>query len=500
MSSVPAWLDNPLLVKYIRTRLRRPALWQSILVLAVITGLIVFWDVARGTWPSPFLFMANGLVQSVILSLIGTSQVVASVGSARESGILDFHRITPEPPSSVTAGFFLGAPIREYLLFLLTLPLSLLCVAGGQGQLGAPTWTDLIQSIAGILFVSWLLHAVGMLSALTTSRPGKSVSGIQVVIVIAFVYLFGFSVSSLNQVQTPGRFPSPVATFYGIDMAWSIGVALLAVPLTSFALTASTRRVRSERAHTLSKSEAIAFMATMAVLVLGFSWKLGMFPWVVYLLVGTGLLACGPTAPLRGEYARGVRRALRSEHRHLPFWDDLALNRVALALICGVVLVSASVAQYSLAGEAVDRSDTSLTVAVAVLTVASFGLALQYFRLVAPGGALSLLTLSVFLVWVVPVILALIIKVTGVDRSYPALAPLLLGFSPLSGLGAISGWPPELRTYVKIAAVLPAVGLPFLLNTLITTRHRRLDRAVRTAGERKNELADESGVEILAEV
>ena len=70
-------------------------------------------------------------LQAVILVVMGASQVGSSVGAARASGILDFHRVSPLTPAELTLGFFFGAPVREYVLFACTLPLSVLCLALG---------------------------------------------------------------------------------------------------------------------------------------------------------------------------------------------------------------------------------------------------------------------------------------------------------------------------------------------------------------------------------
>ena len=56
------------------------------------------------------------------------------MGKARESGILDFHRVSPMAPAAVVLGFFFGAPIREYLLFAATLPFSMICVYKGPAE------------------------------------------------------------------------------------------------------------------------------------------------------------------------------------------------------------------------------------------------------------------------------------------------------------------------------------------------------------------------------
>ena len=494
MRNLLAWLDNPLLIKHIRTRLRRPMLVQSIVVLGAVTGMAVFWDIAAGTFPSEWLGYSNWIVQGVLLGLMGTNQVVSSVGSARESGILDFHRISPEEPRSVTLGFFLGAPIREDVLFVLTLPVTLLVMAAWVQPMKNVPLVDWFQGLIAVLLLSWLLQAVGMLSALTSAKASKSWTGIQVVVVIAGLYLFGLVIPFLSR-GFRGMDPAYEAwdiQYFGFEVPWALGLALFTVPLTFFALIASVRKFRSERIPALSKLESLGFVTTAAVSLLGYFWGYrDTFIPFVYLLVLAGLIGSLSISPRAGEYGRGVRRAGRQGRRHLPFWDDLALGRVILGLICTVILIAGTVGRAFLRNTISGVGGlgaSTLSVPIAVLTVAVFGLGFQYFRLRSPGRAGSLMAMSIFLLWVVPGILWGIVEATGLGSSYPMLPPILAGISPWTGLAAISAMPSEEgRSYAQIAALIPALGLPFLLNTLITSQHRRIDKEMRAAVDQKSE-------------
>lgn len=109
-------LDNPILVKHLRSRLRRSQLVPALMITGILMGLIVWWGVATKGFGLPPVYLMTRTLQAFILVVIGATQVASSVGGVRESNILDFHRISPLPPLAVTLGFFLGAPIREYIL------------------------------------------------------------------------------------------------------------------------------------------------------------------------------------------------------------------------------------------------------------------------------------------------------------------------------------------------------------------------------------------------
>src|SRR5438034_850468 len=89
--------NNPLFVKHLRSRLRKPAVIPGVLVVAFLCLCLVLIDFqVRAHSPnsiagSHLFFWA----QSVILLLMGGSQVASSVSQMKSSGIIDFHRITP---------------------------------------------------------------------------------------------------------------------------------------------------------------------------------------------------------------------------------------------------------------------------------------------------------------------------------------------------------------------------------------------------------------------
>src|SRR5208337_4987806 len=110
------WLDNPIFVKHFRSRLRRQPLISSIVITVVLCLCIAWGGYQLGAFLSGRAFGTLLGLQSLILAIMGAAQVGTSVTSARASGILDFHRVSPLTPAELTLGFFFGAPIREYLL------------------------------------------------------------------------------------------------------------------------------------------------------------------------------------------------------------------------------------------------------------------------------------------------------------------------------------------------------------------------------------------------
>jgi hypothetical protein len=471
MGNLQALLENPILVKHARSRLRRPQLLPAAAVVVMLQLLLAWFGLSNNFFGNRVVFMINLGMQSLILIVIGAAQVGTTVGSARESGVLDFHRISPLAPWSITLGFLLGAPIMPYVLFALTLPMGLVCVA-----LGGTTFLDFLQFIVLLLMLAVLFHSISMLSALCARKNTKGGPiGVIIVLLIASNSIYGFLSSNWGDLDDLS-----MRSFFGLKLPWLLFAAIYLLPPAAFAFIASSRKIRSDRAHPLSKLEALAFLATATVLILGAVWSIknegAVVVIVVYALVILGCFMTLSITPSAGEYARGVRRAQRQGRAHLPFFDDLAINRVTLAFLCLTVLAGASVAWNFIEGRPQGGGSFSISIAVGVLTVAYIGLAYQYFALIVPARASTLLGLFVFVVWVVP---ALGVPIAAAARLPEPVWAFLAGFSPVTGLAMADGGgilsSPDI---VRIAALIPAIALPFVLNNLVTSARRRIDKAV----------------------
>src|SRR5690348_6375028 len=123
--------DNPILVKHVRSRLRRQQLFPSMAATALLCAMILWIGIAASSVQNGIAFGFLVFFQAGLLFLGGASQVGTSVAGAREAGVLDFHRISPVPPAALALGFLLGGPVREYVLFLCTLPFAIAFVALG---------------------------------------------------------------------------------------------------------------------------------------------------------------------------------------------------------------------------------------------------------------------------------------------------------------------------------------------------------------------------------
>ena len=330
MDRLPAWLDNPILVKHARSRLRLGQLLPSVAVVVVLALSIVLLGYQYNGLSGGQTFGGLMTLQFVILGVIGGSQVGSSVSKARESGILDFHRVSPMSPFSEALGFGFGAPIREYLMFLATLPFSMVCVG-----MGRPSFLGFFQLMASMVLVSWTLHAVSLLNALA-GKGGKSAN--RGVIGLVMFLIFGASWIAPNfSVAATAVDETPMGHFFAIPLPWLLILGLDLLPAIGFLLVASTRKMASERAHALSKPQAVACLSTGALLVIGGLWSIeSNFYWtlvVLYALIGVSVILISAVTPSLDEFSKGVRKAAKEGRKSPSSWSDRGLNRDRAGLL-----------------------------------------------------------------------------------------------------------------------------------------------------------------------
>ncbi|HEY2157058.1 MAG TPA: hypothetical protein VGH33_15625 [Isosphaeraceae bacterium] len=482
MSTLAMSVDNPLFVKHVRSRLRRGQIIAPAVIVGVICLCIAYACYVNNWYVTGWAFGGFLAVQVVVLGIMGATQVSSAVGGARESGILDFHRVSPLSPLAVTLGFFFGAPVREYTLAALTLPFVLACAAKD-----APSVWPAIQVEIAVLLGCWLLHSLALLTALATKKPKAGAKGTVGIVIFALMFAGPSGFMGLASVASAVG-DSPTLEFYGMPLPWLASVLLYAVPLLFFFMLASVRKMQSDRAHAYSKPEAVACLAVEALIVLGGLWSIRDFAYlplgVIYSTSALALVLILTITPNLGEFAKGVRRAERDGRTHVSYWSDLALNRVAVFTLCAIVLLASTVAWYFVApgpfppqwggAPGGERAPSySVPIAVAVLSVAAFGLALQFFLLVAPRRGATLLGLFVFLTWLLPPVIGSILRAAQVG---PQVAMAIVATSPIAGIAMATDLGPMSETgtdAMKLAAVLPALVFAMLFNNAVTWARRR---------------------------
>jgi hypothetical protein len=208
---------------------------------------------------------------------------------------------------------------------------------------------------------------------------------------------------------------------------------------------------------------------------------------MLYLLVISAILLLLIVTPNRAEYGKGLWRARKQGLPHLPWWDDLSLNRVFLVVVCAVVLVTATVASNG-TGEppasgfarASLPGSFPLAIAAGVLVVAYVGLAHQYFAIGFGARSSIYFSLFLFLAWLVPLLAGVIVAIGSIGSAsdFEQLSTVIVGLSPVAGIGLIAAVNrvEPYRVAAQAAAITPALLFVFLFNSLLVAARRRAYR------------------------
>ncbi len=166
---LPAWKiwANPIFRRYARSRLR-PRAMTVWLLLTLILAAFLFFLLRTITIHRAGLAVADAaraplipllVLQSVILFVLGTGQVAGGMTAEADEGVLDYQRLTPMTPLAKVFGYLFGLPVREYVMFLATLPFTIWSL--WAGAVPARSWISMY-----VVFVSsaLLYHLTGLVA------------------------------------------------------------------------------------------------------------------------------------------------------------------------------------------------------------------------------------------------------------------------------------------------------------------------------------------------
>jgi hypothetical protein len=287
---------NPIFLRYCRSRLRPTALSIACLITVLITGFIflmvrTFSDHQTGLVDSdveraPLIGLF--IVQCVILFVMGTAQASGGMTAERDEGVIDYQRLLPMTPAAKVIGYLFGLPIREYVMFLCTLPFTIWCL--WRGQVVAHAWlslygvlasTTILYHLTGLLTGTiiknrrWaFLSSIGLIFALYTVIPQAAKFGL-----VFFKYL---TVTPAAKDALPYLSPREIgaglqtaqnlfseAQFFNLDFSSAVFTYFSQSCLIITFFVMLCRRWKDECAHLLGKIWAVGFYAWIQILLLG---------------------------------------------------------------------------------------------------------------------------------------------------------------------------------------------------------------------------------------
>lgn len=481
-------LDNPIIIKQIRVRLKRSSLisWVAMLALLAMGHMWLEFQVGTQRYDRTAGYILGGMI--FFLMIVGSQQTGMLVSSTRSSGMLDFHRLSPQSPISMFIGFLLGGPIREYLIFGVGSVLFLVaCSFYGTNIVGA------IAIAFSILVIVLLFHGLSIVSAMlgrvSTNSAAKGAGAAWGVIVS--VMMMGPLFSSAMAIDRQASEPFTLL-YFGFDLPWFLLLSGLGAVAFGFFAIAGVRRLKDDIRPSLSKKQAIFAYGVVIVAGLGFlSTPMGasdptsrgiglLLICVVWVLFSFILIPT--TAPERVAYVGGLRRSLRLGQRRSGPLTDRAVNRIAIAAMAGLLAVGVGIASFvSSTGDEAAFVLPGASSATIVLVLIEFGLAMQYFRLRLGKHAIGAFTGFLFTMWVLPIIVGISIFSLGISEQFEHAGYIAMSVSPFPGVLLGSGVIDEARIdseSCRLAALVPTLAAVFIFNMLITNLQKRIDKRI----------------------
>ncbi|MGK0189755.1 MAG: hypothetical protein ACI9R3_005572, partial [Verrucomicrobiales bacterium] len=308
----PFWAlwANPIFIRYLRARLRPAGLIAWGLIVFVITAFaftaVYLAFTKRGTTigngqfsPAELQMFAGRIslvpllfIQMLILSLKGTFSVAVGITRESSEGVLDYQRLTPMSPLSKIVGYLFGLPIREYALFLITVPFTLAAIL-----IGKVPW-ELAGNVYLVVFTSVVLyHMTAFVAGMVVKQ--KIVAGLlsQFLMVILYLvlpqlseigYVFFeylttmpviFEQASLLVSDQSMPFSSEVAAFaadrtppvkfFDLDFSHVAFTLIIQLSLIFVFIVIVHRKWRQPENHVLGKHFALLVYGGIQVLLLG---------------------------------------------------------------------------------------------------------------------------------------------------------------------------------------------------------------------------------------
>jgi hypothetical protein len=287
--------ENPIFRRYCRSRLRPQGLGVSLLIIVLICGFIVgitrSSGIRMGAPPESAARSAIiGLlvVQGLVLFLLGTAQSAGGMVAERDEEVIDYQRLVPMTPLGKVLGYLFGLPVREYVMFLATLPFTAWCL--WVGDVGFETWSRLYLVV---LTSALTYHLTGMVTG-TVVKNRRWAFLVSMAIVFALytvipqlaqfglVFFKYLTIRPVFDEILPAILPRnagslvktvqnlyPTVKFFGLGFPEVVFTVFSQAGLIITFFAMLLRRWKRADSHLLSKPWAVCFYVWLQVLLLG---------------------------------------------------------------------------------------------------------------------------------------------------------------------------------------------------------------------------------------
>ncbi|MFM7317199.1 MAG: hypothetical protein ACKO5E_09650, partial [bacterium] len=327
--------DNPIILKQTRVRLKRSSLISWIMMIFVICSALLWMEFEFGNqrYDRSAGYIMGGMV--FMMLIVGSQQIGLMISVTRASGMIDFHRLSPQSPQSLYLGFLLGGTIREYILVASAIPfLVLACVLYQTSLIG------LFILLMAVLVMTLLMHSLSIVSAMLVKAPNANAAKGAAWGVFAAMGFLGPLLSGTMAINRAANEPPPV-NFFGFRGNVFLVFSCIGLIILIFLIIAGIRRMVDDNRPSLTKKQSITafFFAILA----GISLMVNQTFYVEDLILPAefgvtclwgliSFLMIATASPERVAYIGGLRRSLRLGLRRPGHFEDRALNRIVLII------------------------------------------------------------------------------------------------------------------------------------------------------------------------
>ncbi len=527
MSAInPSSRINPLLLKGFRARVRLKHMLSWGVITVAVTAFIslmtylTMTEREMSTREDAAMAVLPGVIviQAIVLMMFGTGAVASGVASEREDGLLDYVRMTPMSPTSKILGYLFGLPVREYILFALTVPFVVIAVI-----ISGFSVLTLLHFYAVFFTSVWIYHLTGMVAGMISQKPRlASMMSMGLVAVLYFVLpnlsrigitffefltirptFFGLLQQEMPESMRGTAEASGIDSFRDVPFfSGLVHPTLYTLLVQGFMLAVMFsvvhRRWRDQASHIFSKVGALLVFSGVLAFLVGSVWAIVVsddayrqvfaqfggvggnrspesIEWLLFtslmIVGGTLLLLMNCTTPTRHTAVEGWRRARKIGRKRISLNADgassLPLTLVMIALTLGVggllLWIVSQEHQYF------SGPPSALSVGVLGISIVGVGLFAQGVR---ERMGVLVFGVGLFLLWVIP-FFAMMIMLAAFEAHVPgayvglpcppvilflATGQMLETTTPLDGVNPSYLLLPELAENAGAITLTGAVG------------------------------------------
>lgn len=522
MNYLAIW-KNPVFIRFCRSelRLRKAIFWYLLTFMATAFAVMVVYvpavmqDMERYSAARKALLPVL-VIQGIIMLFLATGSVASGITREKVDDILNYQRLTPLPTAQKILGYLFGLPVREYVMFAITLPFLAFVLIVGKVPFTAFAPYFIIFCLSSLLY-----HFTGMAAGMISRKWRLSARISQGMIILLYFVLPQLSAIGLVFLEFLTVRPSfrehilPVImgsleTDAGAAEAGAAAVLTgTLVPFFNLSISGTTfsiliqslliilffkmvaRKWRGDNTPCLGKFMAITTFAVFCLISLANIWPnlvrsenaiailqydsaeinsaaIAAFPLILaFTSCLLAFILMIPAVPDPMSWRHGQVRAQRTGKSRLGPWEDDASGYQLVAAMVAIqaafiiaIFALLHVGGYFAAATVSPSAGTFLILATAIW--------LLYFHGLKETLGGSQIGLVLLLHWVLPLLVAIIVFASG-PAKFSNLAIFISSISPVTilPLSATELLPADmLKDYAAITQ--RSLGLAFISLTAVT--------------------------------